>query len=214
MQATCPRGSIDRGSLPPTLSQRLITLIPKSKKVSSLLDNGRPVSLLNNDYKILALTMANRLKPILDSITDESQSGFMRTRHISNNVRLVLDILDYSELMEEDSLILFLDFYKAFDSLEHDFMMSVLNRFGNICEGKREKQQEEPSEEEEKKNSEQERAKLYNNSFLCTDFSICFPQTFLAIKKKYFNNTKRKFCLFYSVMLPNESDKGQVLAPW
>lgn len=40
--------SIDRGALPPTLCQGLITLIPKPRKDPLLLDNWRPVSLLNN----------------------------------------------------------------------------------------------------------------------------------------------------------------------
>ncbi len=41
---------------------------------------------------------------------------------ISNNIRLVLDLLDYSELVRDDSYILFMDFYKAFDSIEHGFI--------------------------------------------------------------------------------------------
>uniref|UniRef100_A0A1A8QY68 Reverse transcriptase domain-containing protein n=1 Tax=Nothobranchius pienaari TaxID=704102 RepID=A0A1A8QY68_9TELE len=122
--------SVFKGSLPPTLTQGLIALIPKPKKDCLLLDNWRPISLLNNDYKIFATILAKRLKSVLDSIIDESQSGFMCNRHISNNVRLILDLLDYSELVNEDSFVLFLDFYKAFDSLEHDFIMEALKKFG------------------------------------------------------------------------------------
>ena len=122
--------STDRGSLPPNLCQGLITLIPKPKKDHLILDNWRPISLLNNDYNIFALVLASRLKSVLYTVIDECQSGFMQNRHISNNVRLVLDILDYSDLIQDDSYILFLDFYKAFDSLEHDFMMVSLNKFG------------------------------------------------------------------------------------
>ena len=121
------RESTDRGSLPPTLCQGLIILIPKPKKDHLILDNWRPISLLNNDYNIFALVLASRLKSVLYTVIDECQSGFMQNRHISNNVRLVLDILDYSDLIQDDSYILFLDFYKAFDSLEHDFMMVTLN---------------------------------------------------------------------------------------
>uniref|UniRef100_A0A3B3I0R1 Reverse transcriptase domain-containing protein n=1 Tax=Oryzias latipes TaxID=8090 RepID=A0A3B3I0R1_ORYLA len=122
--------SINKGALPPTLSQGLITLIPKPRKDPLSLDNWRPITLLNCDYKILALILANRIKPVLDTIIDENQSGFMQNRHISNNIRLILDILDYSELVQDDSLILFLDFYKAFDSLEHNFIIAALNKFG------------------------------------------------------------------------------------
>ncbi|XP_051811827.1 LINE-1 reverse transcriptase homolog isoform X1 [Acanthochromis polyacanthus] len=122
--------SIDRESLPATLTQGLITLIPKAKKDPLFLDNWRPISLLNNDYKIMASIFASRVKIVLPKIIDECQSGFMRDRHISNNIRLVLDILDYSDLVQDQSLILFLDFYKAFDSLEHGFMLSAIEKYG------------------------------------------------------------------------------------
>lgn len=81
--------STDRGSLPPTLCQGLITLIPKPKKDPLILDNWRPISLLNNDYKVFALILAKRMKSVLDAIINECQSGFMQNRLISNNICLV-----------------------------------------------------------------------------------------------------------------------------
>ncbi len=42
----------------------------------------------------------------------------------------MLDILDYSHLISNQSFILFLDFYKAFDTLEHNFVFLSLKRFG------------------------------------------------------------------------------------
>ncbi len=95
-----------------------------------LTDNWRPICLLNNDYKVLAIAFAKRLKLVLDTVIDESQSGFMNNRHISNNIRLVLGLLDYSDLISDNSYILFLDFYKAFDSVEHEFIFSALEKFG------------------------------------------------------------------------------------
>lgn len=95
--------SISMGSLSSTLTQSLITLIPKPKKDLLLIDNWRPISLLNCDYKIIATVFAKRLKTILEDIIDETQSGFLNNRHISNNIRLVLDLLDYSELVSDDS---------------------------------------------------------------------------------------------------------------
>lgn len=108
----------------------MITLIPKPKKDLLLIDNWRPISLLNCDYKIIATIFAKRLKSVLKDIINETQSGFLKNRHISNNIRLVLDLLDYSELVRDDSYILFLDFYKAFDSIEHGFIFKTLVKFG------------------------------------------------------------------------------------
>lgn len=79
--------SIDKEVPPPTLS--LITLIPKPKKDFRLLNNG---------YKTSATTFAKRIKNVLNNIIAEVQTGFMRNRHISNSIRLVLHILDFSRL--------------------------------------------------------------------------------------------------------------------
>lgn len=103
----------DSLSFPPTMKQGIITLIPKPGK-----DNLRPITLLNTDYKIVTLVYANRLKSNRDKIIGDSQSGFMKGRYIHNNIRLVIDLQDYKHLIEDDGFILFLDFYKAFDSID------------------------------------------------------------------------------------------------
>ncbi len=54
--------SYERGQLTELQTQSLITLLPKSGKDSTLLENWRPISLLNTDYKIATKTIANRLK--------------------------------------------------------------------------------------------------------------------------------------------------------
>ncbi len=89
------------------MKQGLIVLIQKPNKDIFNLDNWRPISLLNIDYKILAAVYANRLKQCLEEVISETQSGFMKNRHISNNIRLILDLLDYSDLVSNDALILF-----------------------------------------------------------------------------------------------------------
>ena len=53
------------GSL--SISQRrgIISLIPKKFKDKTILENLRPISLLNVDYKILTKTIAKRLEKVL-----------------------------------------------------------------------------------------------------------------------------------------------------
>ncbi len=46
--------SIERALLPPTLCQGLIALISKPNKDPLVIDSWRPVTLLNNDYTIIA----------------------------------------------------------------------------------------------------------------------------------------------------------------
>ena len=60
----------------------------------------------------------------------------MSNRHISSNIQLVLNLLDYSDYINSNALILFLDFYKAFDTVEHYFLFQTLQAFfGPKCYG-------------------------------------------------------------------------------
>ena len=124
------RECIDKKEMSTTMKQGIISLIPKPNKDPLSIENWRPITLLNVDYKLFALVFARRLKRNLAEIINETQTGFMANRHISNNIRLVLDLLDYSEYVESQALIVFLDFYKAFDTVEYPFIYKALNLFG------------------------------------------------------------------------------------
>lgn len=118
-------------TFPPTMKQGIITLFPKPGKDSKILENLRPITLLKTDYKIVTLVYTNRLKGNLDKIISDSQSGFMKGRSIQNNICLVVDLLDDNHLTEDNGFILFLDFYKAFDSIEHPFIFECFKLFGS-----------------------------------------------------------------------------------
>ncbi len=62
--------SISNESLPASLTRGLITLILKPNKDVLLIEIWRPISLLNNDYKVLAVAFTKQLKSVLDTIID------------------------------------------------------------------------------------------------------------------------------------------------
>ena len=78
--------AIDLGVLPVSMTHGLISVIPKPNKHSMMLENWRPITIMNNDGKILAFIFAERLKKGLDQIIDDTQSGFMKGRHMCNNI--------------------------------------------------------------------------------------------------------------------------------
>ena len=53
----------------------------------------------------------------------------MKNRYIGENVRLIADIIDYTKTKEIQGVALFLDFKKAFDSIEWDYLSTVLDVF-------------------------------------------------------------------------------------
>lgn len=89
--------TINSLTLPTSMKQGIIALIPKPDTNIKLTDNYRPISLLNNDYKLLTYIYTYRLKKRLDTIISETQSGFVNKRSIHNNIRLVKDLLDYND---------------------------------------------------------------------------------------------------------------------
>ena len=117
------------GALTELQNQSIISLIPKSDKDTSILENWRPISLLNVDYKIKTKTIANRFKKVLPKLIHDSQTGFLRGRNINENIRTIFEILDYVEEKDIPGLIFFSDFEKAFDSINHDYLFKSLKHF-------------------------------------------------------------------------------------
>ena len=116
----------DSGKL--SISQRrgIITLIPKPNKDTTVLDNLRPISLLNTDYKILTKVIAKRLEKVLPRISNPDQTGYIKNRYIGENVRLISDIMNYTEENNIPGIAPFIDFRKAFDTIERTLLTTAL----------------------------------------------------------------------------------------
>ena len=92
--------------------------------------------MLNVVYKIGSSCIANRLKTVLPKLINDDQSGFIQNRYIGDNIRLIYDIIAYLEENQLPGLILNIDFEKAFDSVNWNFMFKVLKAFGlgqSVC---------------------------------------------------------------------------------
>jgi hypothetical protein len=122
-------------SLACTQTRGIITCIPKGDKPKKYLKNWRPITLLNTIYKIGSGCIANRLKSVLPKLIHEDQTGFLKGRFIGENIRLVYDILNYTEENDIPGMLLLIDFEKAFDSLSWSFVNKTLSlfNFGGSC---------------------------------------------------------------------------------
>ena len=117
------------GSL--SISQRrgIISLIPPKKKDKTILENLRPISLLNVDYKILTKVLANRLEKVLPKIINPDQTGYVKGRYIGENIRLIQDLMFYLEKENSPGIAVFVDFRKAFDTIEWNYLEKALALF-------------------------------------------------------------------------------------
>ena len=122
--------SFEKGIMSPSQRQAVITLIEKKDQDRCDLKNWRPISLLNVDAKIASKVIAERMKRVLPNLVHNNQTGYIPGRNISENIRSILDIMEYTKAKKLPGLLLFIDFEKAFDSLEWEFLEKCLIRFG------------------------------------------------------------------------------------
>ena len=92
--------AFDKGELPICQKRGIITLLPKKDKPTDILNNMRPVTLLNVDYKIAAKVIANSLAKVLPDSISPNQTGYVKNRYIGENVRLISDVTDYTVLKQ------------------------------------------------------------------------------------------------------------------
>ena len=69
-------------------TEGIIYMIPKSDAQCDEVSKWRPITLLNVVYKIVAKTIAVRLRPVLPSIIHGTQCGFLQDRSIFYNIFL------------------------------------------------------------------------------------------------------------------------------
>ena len=117
------------GKLSNSQRQGIIRLIEKKDKDKRFVENWRPISLLNVDYKIGSKALATRLEKVLPEIIHENQCAYVKGRTIFDAVRSIGDIMEYTKLNNIPGLMTTFDFKKAFDSISWQFLTEALRSF-------------------------------------------------------------------------------------
>ena len=84
---------------------------------------------INVDTKILSQMMAARIKNVLPYITYHNQTGFIKDCYIGETVWPIFDIMELKADENIPGLMIFIDFQKACNSLEWNFLLKCPQYF-------------------------------------------------------------------------------------
>ena len=102
----------------------------KKDRDKRFVKNWEPVSLLNVDTKILSKLLAEKLKHAVLELISSNQTVYVKNRCINESGRLIFDVTEICDVLDIPGYLVIMNIEKPFDSLDHDFLLSVLNQFG------------------------------------------------------------------------------------
>lgn len=112
-----------------SINHSWIILLAKKMGANDISD-FRPISLANCSYKFFSKNLANRLSGKLDEMVSKSQSTFVEGRHIQSSVAIASEVLFHLNENNMDGVMFKLDYEKAFDNLDWEFLLNTLSAKG------------------------------------------------------------------------------------
>ena len=111
------------------LNYVILTLIPKEADATEM-KKFRPIALINCSFKIFSKTLNNRLIRIIDRLISPNQTVFIKGRYILESVVAAHEIIHEIARKKEAGIVLKLDYEKAYEIVNWDFLVEVLTSRG------------------------------------------------------------------------------------
>ena len=78
------------------------------------------------DAKLISKVLAMHLKKVIDKVIRPDRTAYIPGCFISESIRLISDILEYTEVEQMEGYMFAADIEKAFVSVDHNFLIAVL----------------------------------------------------------------------------------------
>ena len=118
-------------SIPHNLnSSEIITLYKKGDSLNC--ENYRPISLLSHIYKLLTQIIYNRIKDKLTNCLPEYQAAYQSNRSTIEQIQIIQQTIEKSLEFQQSIVICFIDYKKAFDSVNQTKLWEALHYYTDI----------------------------------------------------------------------------------
>merc|ERR1712240_421701 len=124
---------LNRNRLIKSNKEEVTRLAPKVEGVPAV-DELRPITLLDCDYKILSKWLVDRMKPVLPVVIKSGQLCTVGKKNILFGINNIISSILNVKQIKSEACVLTLDFFKAYDRVLLDFLVRVMKRmnFGDL----------------------------------------------------------------------------------
>ena len=122
MRLTRPMG------LPTHKEEELLLWYQKRTVLCWIYRTGGQLHFLTLTTRLATKAIANRLEASLPKLINHDQTGLIKGRYIGENMRFIINAMEYTKAHNIPGILVYLDFRKAFDSLEWHSTPSILER--------------------------------------------------------------------------------------
>ncbi|KAJ8346794.1 hypothetical protein SKAU_G00281950 [Synaphobranchus kaupii] len=106
------------------------SIVPVPKKGDlTIPDNYQGISLTQTAAKIYNRLLLNRIRPELEKVLRPNQNGFRPLRSTSSQILALRRIIEEIRNHQKEAAIIFIDFRKAFDSINRPTMFKIFNAY-------------------------------------------------------------------------------------
>lgn len=124
---------IETEIIPQDWTKSTIILLHK-KGDKEEIGNYRPISLMSNIYKVFSKIILSRIATVLDENQPREQAGFRSQYSTIDHIHVLRQVIQKYNEYNKTYFLGFVDYNKAFDSLEHAYIWEAL-RNQNVQDG-------------------------------------------------------------------------------